>query len=1222
MATLILELLLKMNFRYVFLTSLSLALLAPVCLTPKLSFGQAISTNGGAIQGTITDNSGAAIPGATVVVTSPDTGYTHTLKTDGSGFYSLGPLIPGNYVVAITATGFQQLRVKTVIRTGTATAGSEKLTVGNAGETVEVNAGQLQVNTDQAGVQDVLTRDQVQSLPINGRNFLDLAQVEPGVILQDGQTFDPTKAGYSSISVDGVSGRTTRILYDGQDITDETVGTTIINVPTGAVDEFQLNRSTQDVSGEVTSTGQVLVSSPSGTNTIHGQLFYNFQDHRAGFARTTNGFDAPFQRNQFGGSMGGPIVKNKLFFFGDLERIKQDSDASATSSAIFSDPSQIAGDPALSEPILQRYPLLPEPFRDTFSVGRLDYNGPFHGHYFARAYYEANAANANFTYLYSIYKNQDNIPGIVGGADFTSGKFTHSFRVSYEKFHNLITDTTAGDTGIYNPNDGLEVLGLGFYAGPNYLAPQGTFQSDKQVRYDGTWTKGSHTVKYGASLNRLLGGGFAKFFGNVPYTTFGQAAPLAQCYGAASGVACPGDPINGYKADSVTIGNGNEIFTEKPAFGLPGGGVEDWRSGYYVADTWKATQSLTVIAGLRYSIDTDRANQDLPTPPCSSVVSSLQFPGCTGSTALFDQFQAGLGQSVHQPYGNVAPQAGFVFSPGAHKFSVRGGIGIFYENDIFNNTSNGRSTVVNTSGPFFNSTALCGGTNSVPLPGGGLLQSVNGVPLSTFCNYSIAQAAPYILGAFQAYQAATQAHNTASNPAYIGNTLYNTVGGSVYGAPYRTPYSIQINGGIEQQIAKGTIIDVDYIHNGTLKVPLVIDVNHVGSANHLNAAAAKNAIATTLAPNPMTGYAGYPMCPQGSTAASIDCAIANGATITNFASFGLDSGITVYGGAPASLNGLTPSTGAAFAGINPNVGAGYFILPAGQSSYDALQMTAKQVRNRPAPGIESVSFQISYSFSLVQTDAGANSAAGSSDQFFNSTPYDMYDPKSYSGRASNDRTNELSFGGSLLLKYGPQIGLIGHFFSAPPSTLTLPVTGGGEIFRTDVTGDGTTGDLLPGTLPGDYMHRVKPGSLSAAINNYNSTRAGTPTPAGNALISAGLFTNGELVAANAVQQPLTPFTGSALPNSAFRSFDVNAFYPIRLAKLREGLSLVPGIAVYNVANLANFAPLSGILTGSAGSALNGGSTVADQNGVRVQRGAGTFDQGAPRTTEFQLKLNF
>jgi hypothetical protein len=220
--------------------------------------------------------------------------------------------------------GFQTLTVRTVVKTGTVTSGNFKLTLGSATTTVEVNAGALQVNTEQPGVSDVISREQIEKLPVNGRNFLDLAQIEPGVILQSGESFDPTKAGYSAIATSGVSGRTTRILLDGQDITDESVGTTIFNVSQGAIGDFQLNRSTQDVSGDVTSTGQILVSTNSGTNAFHGQAFYQFQDHSVGFARTAGGLDSPFQRNQFGGSVGGPILKDKLFFFANAERIKQE----------------------------------------------------------------------------------------------------------------------------------------------------------------------------------------------------------------------------------------------------------------------------------------------------------------------------------------------------------------------------------------------------------------------------------------------------------------------------------------------------------------------------------------------------------------------------------------------------------------------------------------------------------------------------------------------------------------------------------------------------------------------------------------------------------------------------------------------------------------------------------------------------------------------------------
>jgi hypothetical protein len=1211
------------------------------------AFGQAISSNGGSIQGTVSDPTGAAIPGASITVSNPSTGFTRSLQSDGAGFYSIGPLIPGGYTVSISAPSFSSYKLTTVVRTGTVTSGNAKLVLGKSSETVDVNAGQIQINTDQAGVQDVLTKEQVDSLAIDGRNFLALAGLQPGVLIQSGETFDPTKAGYQAISVDGVSGRTTRILYDGQDITDETVGTTIINVPTGAVDEFQINRSTQDVSGEVTSTGQVLVSSPSGTNKFHGQEFYFFQDSRAIFALGADAANSPFQRNQFGGSIGGPIIKDKLFFFVDSERIKQTLSSSATGS-VFRDPTNIANDPYLTTPILLQYPTIPEPFKDTFSMARLDYNGLFGGHYFARIFYEDNSAFGNYGNLYSTYANRDNVPGIVGGADFTTGRFTHSIRGGYEKFHNLISDTTVGSASIYNPNIGLQLSddADGFYAGPNFLAPQATFQSDKQLRYDGTWTKGRHSFKYGASLNRILGGGDAFFFGLGAQVDFSSSQALANCGNNPALGQCLGDPLNGYSANGgITISNGNGVFTEKPGFGLPGGGVHDWRSAYYVADTFKASSSVTLIAGLRYSIDTDRANQDLPTPKCADAVANGLTVGCTGNSPLLAQLSPVLSTSVHQPYGNIAPQAGLVFSPGAHRLSLRAGVGMFFENDIFNNTGNARATVLNANGPFFGATGICGSSGTtIFAPGGTTITTgtANGntLPISTICTLPIGQAAPYIVNVQSQYQNATKANNSGPNPNYIGAVATTLLGGAAYASPYRTPYSVQFNGGVQYEVVKGTIISADYLHNGTVHVPLIIDVNRVGAANTLNKTAAQNAIAKTLAGcgaasiNAALTPGGCP----GGTGVGANGQLNNSATIVDFAGSGLDSSGTYLSGFPAQLFGLTPNTGGAFGGLNPNFGLGQFIFPTGQSGYDALQIVLKQNKRHPAPGIVSSNLQISYSLSRIVSDAGVGASGGTADQFFNSTPYDYNDPKSFTGRNSNDHTNELSFGGTVLLKYGPQLGLIGHFFSAGATSLTLPTSadpagsGAGEIFRTDVTGDGTVGDLVPGTAPGAFMHQVKPGSLGKFITQYNATQAGTLTPAGQALVTAGLFTQAQLVAAGAVKPVLQPAPANGpIPNAAFRALDASLSYPISFARFREGLQLVPGIAFYNVANLANFNRLTGQLqatpqsyglTQPSATRLNGTNSYATEDGLRVQRGSGTFDAGGPRTTEFQLKLNF
>ena len=1065
-----------------------------------MSFGQAISVNGGSIQGTVTDPSGAVVSGASIRVTSVDQGSVKSVKADSAGIYAVGPLNPGSYSVSISAPGFENLLVNTVVRTGTVTNGNFKLTLGKSSETVEVNAGALQVNTDQAGVSDVITSEQIKSLPVNGRNFLDLAQIEPGVILQSGESFDPTKAGYSAISVGGVSGRTTRILLDGQDITDEYVGTTIFNVSQGAISEFQLNRSTQDVSGEVTSTGQVLVSTNSGTNAFHGQLFYNFQDHRALFARSQNGQDPQFQRNQFGGSIGGPIIKDKLFFFANVERIKQDS---SSVSPVHT------GDGALFSDIFDAFPTIPSPYRLTYSTARVDYNGPFGGHYFARVNYDVDSVSSNFGDGYWIYANRDNTPGYAFGADFQNGHFTHSFRGSYEKFHNMIVDKTTGDTSIYNGIPGFAFYNSsqGLFSGPNDNAPQQTFLSDKQFRYDGTWTKAKHNFKYGYSLNRIQGGGFASFFGIGPRGSESNATRLANCGGNPGAGPCPNDPINGYHVNTLYLGNGLGSSTETPGFGLAGGGVADWREGAYFSDNWKLSPKFTLTAGVRWSVDTGRANQDLSTPLCNTIDSTQVAPACSGSSSIFAQFNPAYGKNVHQPYGNFGPQVGFNYSPN-HNMVVHAGFGIFYEGDVFNNTSNARTNLLQT-GAFLVYNPYCSnGVYSVPFADGTSVSSVNGVSIQSLCSAPLSVSGPAFITLEQQFQAAAKANPLSANSTYVGNTL--TVN-NIYGAPYRTPYSEQWNAGFQQALFKGALVTIDYIHNSTLKIGQQVDQNHVGAARYLNATAAQNAIAATTA-----GFG----CAGGYSSTAITCAIAAGALITDFASNGLDSGNQYLGGSPASYVGngsLTPATGAAFPGANPALGNGNFIIPIGRSGYDALQVVYKQVTAHPVRGVENMNLQVAYNLSRIVSSS--NNSTG--DQFFSGLSYDNDNPNAYMGRSGLDRTNQLSMGGAFTVKYGPTIGLIGHFYSALPTTLILddqtPTAG---IFQSDVTGDGSIGDLAPGTLPGAYMHGVKPTTLGKYINNFNATQAGKLTPAGNALVTAGLFTPDQLTALGGTIQPI------------------------------------------------------------------------------------------------------
>jgi hypothetical protein len=172
------------------------------------------------------DSIGAVIPAATVAITSRATQQLVTVSTTSSGTYASGALVPGNYTVLVTAKDFKTQSMDVVIEVGVTAAATIKLQVGPRGELMDVQASTTQVNTEQATVQGVLNSEQIENLPINGREFLDLAQLEPGIQIQDGGNFDPPKKGFFSISFDGRFGRTARIELDDVDISDETVGTT------------------------------------------------------------------------------------------------------------------------------------------------------------------------------------------------------------------------------------------------------------------------------------------------------------------------------------------------------------------------------------------------------------------------------------------------------------------------------------------------------------------------------------------------------------------------------------------------------------------------------------------------------------------------------------------------------------------------------------------------------------------------------------------------------------------------------------------------------------------------------------------------------------------------------------------------------------------------------------------------------------------------------------
>jgi hypothetical protein len=1164
----------------------------------------------GSIQGTVTDPSGAVVNGAKISITEKSKGSAVRVTSDSRGAYTSGALIPGNYVVRVEASGFKVSEVPVNVQVGNTATANLKLEVGQTSQVVEVEASTVSVNTEQATVQGVITENQIENLPVNGRNFLDLAQLEPGVQIQDGQNFDPTKAGYSSISFGGRFGRTARIEVDGVDVSDETVGTTTTDIPASAIQEFQISQSSLDMSTELTSSGAVNVTTKSGGNSFHGEAFGQLRDSSFSAALPTPpGFSAPFQRSQYGGAFGGAIIKNKLFFFMDGERTIQHTAVPVPISAPFSSFSGTFQDP----------------FHEGNLLGRLDYQLTKNARAFFRFSDFQNILGATFGFGYSLYDNKDITRNFVGGIDFNTGSFSHAIRFSYLKFQNQIKDATTGNSALPFNDIGAEIFmgATGLTAGPNLLAPQSTPQSDHQIKYDGSKIIRSHVIRYGFGFNHIQGGGFASFFKNGPQVISAvNTTEIANAGNPAIGIFPGGiaNPFN-YPADSVTVANGLGFSTTKAALGFPAGGLgPDNRVLFYFGDSWKIVPNFTLTYGIRWNRDTGRTDS--------------QYPAIPGLNALVP----GLGNPVNQPNNNWAPQLGFAWDPLKDgKTSIRGGIGLFFENAIWNNVLfDGPNR--EPTGAFLQFFSPCASPGSpvtlqtangaINTPGSPLAVAVCG-PAGATSFPLIGTALPSIIALQNAYVAGSPLNLTAANPAYVQPGLVGCPSGaaafasgtpcffppslSMFNPDYKSPRSVQMNIGIQRELRRGMVFSADYVRNVQTHYLLGVDLNHAGDINYFNLAGANSAINATNA------SFGCPAGPGG-----VGCAIAAGATMSNYASAGLGSSSDMGGSSCLAALGYP----CAFGGINPNAPPLGMLSPVGRSTYDGLQMKWTDNVKDPFKGATGLNFTVSYSLSRFDNTGGGVAAdntvtASSGDQDFIVPSLDNSNVNRYFGPSTLDRTHQISFGGYLDLRYGFQIGMMAHFYSPLSTTLTVPntATGAGEIFRTDFTGDGTTQDPIPGTHVGSFDRGVNASNINSVISNYNNTVAGQPTPAGQVLIQNGLMTQAELVQLGAIA-PTVPLAPPGQVNlSWLRTLDTTIAWQY---SIKERVTIKPQVSFYNLPNFVNFdlpeSMMSGLLSGGTGS-ING-TTYNGHFVNRVGVGTGVYTLGSPRQIEFGMKVTF
>ena len=246
------------------------------CLTALLVFSFSLRAQQptGSITGIVRDATDAVLPGASISLTRHEAGTALQQTTSEAGVYAFGSLLPGTYRVKFEASGFKTAVLDLLVEVGRVTGGDVSLEVGSSAETVNVEAHAVSGSPTRTGLEGLVTENLIRDLPLNGRSFLDLGQLEPGVQIQDGVNFDPTKAQVTALSLGGQNGRTTRITVDGLDISDERVGTTAQNVSPDSIQEYQISRSNLDISTGLSASGAVNIITRNGSNDLHGSGFF------------------------------------------------------------------------------------------------------------------------------------------------------------------------------------------------------------------------------------------------------------------------------------------------------------------------------------------------------------------------------------------------------------------------------------------------------------------------------------------------------------------------------------------------------------------------------------------------------------------------------------------------------------------------------------------------------------------------------------------------------------------------------------------------------------------------------------------------------------------------------------------------------------------------------------------------------------------------------------
>ena len=609
-------------------------------LISTLAFGQSeVGTTG--LNGTVTDPSGAVVAHAKVTARSNDTGFVRETNSTGAGLFSLTQLPVGIYEVTVEAAGFKIAHIPAVnLNVGSVATLNVPLEVGTATQTVDVSSEAPLVETSRSQTSTAISSRQIQELPVNGRNFLDFTVLTPGVVR------DPTRTG--DLSFGGQRGTSNSLLIDGSDANNTFYGQATGRTGTGrnpysfsedSVQEFQVN--TNGYAAEIgrAGGGVINVITKSGTNEFHGDAFEFYRDK----ALNANSWDnnalrkpkRAYHFNQFGGNVGGPVVKNKLFFLFDYDG-QRNTTPNTVAPGVFPAPGDVLGQQVLQglQPYLISYA---NSLNNDVYLGKVDWNitnnQRISFRYNANRFVGLNFENAGATSAVG-HTGNSNVSTDNAGFIYTNALSANAVlegRFFYTR------DNEPGFANSADPETIIQQSGTNVISfGRNSFSPRFANISTYQPTVTLSLTKGAHTFKFGVDtivqqIANYFPGNFSGSYIFSSYDNFanGIASSFTQAFAGPNTTGATVYPnVNEYA-----------VFAE---------------------DSWRVSRKLTLNYGIRYDYF-DYAQPTVANSDPTLAAWNLRT------------------NRIHLDPTDVSPRFGFAYSPtDSGKTVVRGGYGIFY----------------------------------------------------------------------------------------------------------------------------------------------------------------------------------------------------------------------------------------------------------------------------------------------------------------------------------------------------------------------------------------------------------------------------------------------------------------------------------------------------------------------------------------------------------------